>query len=220
MIQNSKAGKFAAKSGTKTRAPYRETKRLKPEERRELIVKAAQSLLLSQGFSALTLRNAAEAADIRMATLQYYFPSREALFKQAFQDIVDSSWNDLIGKLNGIDSSEPEARLRCYVQSMCESSRNGPVVGCFVELWAAARVHDYAADIMRVYYDDAVIELAKLLRAANSSMTAQQSRQQAVLAMSMIEGLALFNQIDSKAGRRSRVALNRAVDSIMLMVIS
>lgn len=200
-----------------SRAPYRETKRLKPEQRRALIIEAAQSILLAEGFSALTLRNTAEAADIRMATLQYYFPSREALFKQAFQNMVDKSWNDLIAKLDRIDSAEPEARLRSYVKSMCETSRNGALVGCFVELWAAARVHDYAADIMRVYYDDAVIELAKLLRAANSSMSAQQSRQQAVLAMSMIEGLALFNQIDSKAGRRPRVSVNGAVDSILLL---
>lgn len=200
---------------SKKRAPYRETKRLKSEERRVLIIEAAQSLLLSQGFSALTLRNTAQAAEIRMATLQYYFPSREALFKQAFQDIVDNAWNDVMDNLDRIGSSEAEARLRCYVKSMCEASRNGPLVGCFVELWAAARVHDYAADIMRVYYDDAVVELAKLLKAVNSSMTTQQSRQQAVLTMSMIEGLALFNQIDGKAKRRSRVPIDRAVESIM-----
>ncbi|MGI9284489.1 MAG: TetR/AcrR family transcriptional regulator [Pseudomonadales bacterium] len=188
---------------------------MKPEVRRALIIEAAQSLLLSQGFSALTLRNTAEAAEIRMATLQYYFPSREALFKQAFQDIVDNAWNDVMDKIDRIDSSEPEARLRCYVKSMCDASRNGPLVGCFIELWAAARVHDYAADIMRVYYDDAVVELAKLLKAVNSSTTTKQSQQQAVLTMSMIEGLALFNQIDSKAKRRSRVPIDRAVESIM-----
>lgn len=205
---------------TKKRAPYRETKRLKPQERRALIVQAAQSLLLSQGFSALTLRNAADAANIRMATLQYYFPTREALFKQAFQDIVDKAWNDVIGKLDSIHPSEPEARLRCYLKSMCDASRDGPLVGCFVELWAAARVHDYAADIMQVYYDDAVLELAKLLKAVKPSMTAQQSRQQAVLSMSMIEGLTLFNQIDSKAKRRSRVPVERAVASLMSLVVA
>ena len=62
------------------RTPYRDTKRLKAVERRALILRAAQSILLDEGFAALTMRNTAKAAEIRIATLQYYFVSREKLF--------------------------------------------------------------------------------------------------------------------------------------------
>jgi len=101
---------------------------------------------------------------------------------------------------------------------MCETSRNGPVVGCFIELWAAARVHDYAAEIMRTYYDDAVTLLAKLIRAARPAQSAKQSRQLAILAVSMIEGLTLFRQIDSQVNRRPSISTSHLQASILVLL--
>ena len=183
-----------------------------------MIIEAAQSILLSEGFSALTLRNVAEAAGIRMATLQYYFPSREQLFQSAFQEVVDKVWAEAVEQLDEVHASDPEVRLIGFLRSMCETSGNDPIVGCFIELWAAARVHDYAADIMRTYYDDAVALLAELIREARPAHSAKQSRQLAILAISMIEGLTLFNQIDSQANRRPGISVSHLHASILLML--
>ena len=121
-----------AKERRQHRAPYRETKRLKAPERRALIVQAAQSILLEQGFAALTVRSAAEAAEIRMATLQYYFPTREQLFEAAFQDVADRAWAEVIEKLSRSDTSGAEKRLREFVHAMCASSQNESLVGFFI----------------------------------------------------------------------------------------
>ncbi len=196
----------------------RATKRLKASERRALIIEAAQAILLAEGLSALTLRNVAEAAGIRMATLQYYFPSREQLFQHAFQETVDAVWTQAINQLDSTPASNTEERLIGFLRSMCETSRNEPMIGCFIELWAAARVHDYAADIMRTYYDDAVALLAQLIQEARPVHGAKQSHQLAVLIMSMIEGLSLFNQIDSQSNRRPRIAPVKMQESIMVLL--
>lgn len=205
----------AMKNGAKKLAPYRETKRLKAHERRFLIIEAAQAILLSQGFAALSLRNAADAADIRMATLQYYFPTRDDLFEAIFQNIVDRIWQEILDNLNGERNGDPEARLRQWVNGICNLSDNNEVVEVFTELWAVARVHGFAADIMQRYYADAINLMTRLTRAVRPDQSAQESRQRSILALSMIEGFSLFRQLDIRAGRRACVAGNRVSDTVI-----
>lgn len=186
-----------------TKAPYRETKRLKADQRRVVIQGAAQSILLQHGFSALTMRNAAEAAGIRMATLQYYYPSRAELFEAAFQSVVDGAWAEVMSGLEDIGDGKPEQRLRRFIAAMCASCQNEALASLFVELWAAARIHDYAADIMSAYYGEAVGFLAELIRSAKPRLSKQKSNKHATMAMAMIEGQILFVQMGRRAARSS-----------------
>lgn len=202
----------------KEKAPYRETKRLKAPQRRRLILNAAQSILLSQGFAALTLRNTAEAADIRLATLQYYFPNREQLFQSAFQDIAEQAWAELMEQLDKGVEGNPDRRLRDFLSGLCGTTANDPLAGAFTELWAAARTHDFASTIMHSYYAQAVTLLATLIRDANPTYKPKESKQRAVLIIAMLEGLTLFNQMDSRADRRPSVSQKQALASMLALV--
>ena len=201
----------------KKRAPYRDTKRLKAAERRALILRAAQTILFNEGFAALTMRNTAEAAEIRIATLQYYFVSREKLFAAAFKDIVNKAWTKVLSRLDQANESDAHSRLCFFVRAMCESSRNELLVGFFIELWATARVHQYAADIMAIYYKDAVNILGKLIHEARPEVGRQRSRQLATLAISLIEGHSLFNQMNQFA--KGKTSLSKGVLEKTIMVL-
>ena len=202
----------------KKRAPYRDTKRLRAAERRALILRAAQSILLNQGFAALTMRNTAEAAEIRIATLQYYFISREKLFEAAFKDIANKAWTKVLSRLDQANESDAHSRLYFFVRAMCESSRNELLVGFFIELWAAARVHQYAADIMAIYYKDVVAILGKLIHEARPEYGRKRSRQLATLAISLIEGHSLFNQMDQFAKRKNSLSTSTLEKTIMVLL--
>ena len=202
----------------KKRAPYRDTKRLKAAERRALILRAAQTILLNQGFAALTMRNTAEAAEIRIATLQYYFISREKLFEAAFKDIANKAWTKVLSRLDQANESDAHSRLYFFVRAMCESSRNELLVGFFIELWAAARVHQYAADIMAIYYKDVVAILGKLIHEARPEYGRKRSRQLATLAISLIEGHSLFNQMDQFAKRKNSLSTSTLEKTIMVLL--
>ena len=202
----------------KKRTPYRDTKRLKAVERRALILRAAQSILLDEGFAALTMRNTAEAAEIRIATLQYYFASREKLFEAAFKDIANKAWTKVMSRLDQANELDPQSRLCFFVRAMCESSRNESLVGFFIELWAAARVHQYAADIMAIYYKDAVTILGKLIHEAKPEFERQRSRQLATLAISLIEGHSLFNQMEQFAKRKTNISISTLEKTIMVLL--
>ena len=202
----------------KKRAPYRDTKRLRAAERRALILRAAQTILLNEGFAALTMRNTAEAAEIRIATLQYYFISREKLFEAAFKDIANKAWTKVLSRLDQANESDAHSRLYFFVRAMCESSRNELLVGFFIELWAAARVHQYAADIMAIYYKDAVNILGKLIHEARPEVGRKRSRQLATLAISLIEGHSLFNQMDQFAKRKNSLSTSTLEKTIMVLL--
>ena len=202
----------------KKRTPYRDTKRLKAVERRALILRAAQSILLDEGFAALTMRNTAEAAEIRIATLQYYFVSREKLFEAAFKDIANKAWTKVMSRLDQANELDPQSRLCFFVRAMCESSRNESLVGFFIELWAAARVHQYAADIMAIYYKDAVTILGKLIHEARPEFERQRSRQLATLAISLIEGHSLFNQMGQFVKRKTNISISTLEKTIMVLL--
>ena len=202
----------------KKRAPYRDTKRLKATERRALILRAAQSILLNEGFAALTMRNTAEAAEIRIATLQYYFVSREELFEAAFKDIANKAWTKVMLRLDQANESDAQSRLCFFVRAMCESSRNESLVGFFIELWAAARVHQYAADIMAIYYKDVVAILGKLIHEARPEVGRQRCRQLATLAISLIEGHSLFNQMNQFAKGKTGLSNGALEKTIMVLL--
>ena len=164
------------------------------------------------------MRNTAEAAEIRIATLQYYFVSREKLFEAAFKDIANKAWIKVMSRLDQANELDPQSRLCFFVRAMCESSRNESLVGFFIELWAAARVHQYAADIMAIYYKDAVTILGKLIHEARPEFERQRSRQLATLAISLIEGHSLFNQMEQFAKRKTSLSISTLEKTIMVLL--
>ena len=55
----------------------------------------------------------AEAAGIRMATLQRCFPNREDLFPRAFQDIADKAWAEMMAGIDQQSGVVDSQKLRC-----------------------------------------------------------------------------------------------------------
>lgn len=63
----------------KSRPDMQARTRLKPEERRRLIVEAAFDAIAQEGFEGLRTRDIAEAVRINSATLHHYFPTKQDL---------------------------------------------------------------------------------------------------------------------------------------------
>ncbi|MDA7585397.1 TetR/AcrR family transcriptional regulator [Luminiphilus sp.] len=181
-------------------------------------MEAAATILLEKGFSALTVRNTSEVAGIRMATLQYYFPSRQHLFEAAFGNVVDKAWAEMMNTADQHGTVDAKDHLQQFVEAMCDSTFNSPLVGFFIELWAAARVHAYAAEIMVNYYEEAIVVFTKLIRAAHPKHSVQKSRRLATLALSIIEGQTVFNQMDALTPKPMGIPITVVVDTIMGLI--
>jgi AcrR family transcriptional regulator len=73
------------------KAKLRRTKaeRWPPEQRRRQLIRIASRLIAERGMDGLRTRDIAAAAKINIATLHYYFPTKEALVQAVVADLID-----------------------------------------------------------------------------------------------------------------------------------
>ena len=67
---------------------------------RETILNAAHACLVEVGFEHITTRRIAEAAGVNIATLHYYFGSKEALLTEAVKAGILASQRSLLGAID------------------------------------------------------------------------------------------------------------------------
>src|SRR5690606_24040966 len=67
------------------RMPSPRTSRLPPRsDRQQAILRAAEQQFAQRGFNAVTIRQIADAADVPLALVGYYFNHKEGLFRAIF----------------------------------------------------------------------------------------------------------------------------------------
>lgn len=59
------------------------------DERKLLITQYAKELILERGVEAVSMQDIAQKAELSKATLYLYFPSKEAIFEQMFNEAVE-----------------------------------------------------------------------------------------------------------------------------------
>ena len=199
------------------RAAYRQTQRLKPEERRRLILAVARNVILERGFAGLTLRAVADRAEIRLATLQYYFRTSDKLFRAAFRDAADTAWKRLVTDLPSGRATDPVRHLQRVLQGLYDTTKESEISGFFVELWAQARVDDFASNLMREYYSEAIEHLAGLIASCEPDLKGAEARRRATLVMASVEGFTVLNVINEASPSRTSLSPARAVRNLLAL---
>lgn len=74
------------------------------DERKSLITQYAKELILERGVEAVSMQDIAQKAELSKATLYLYFPSKEAIFEQMFNEAVDYFCEYVEPKLNAATS--------------------------------------------------------------------------------------------------------------------
>lgn len=79
-----------------------------PTYRKQLLAQCFD-LFAQRGYSALTMRQVAEALDVSTGTLYHYFPTKEALFQQLVEEVTQQTIFEAIAQVQ--QHTELEARL-------------------------------------------------------------------------------------------------------------
>lgn len=79
-----------------------------PAYRKQLLA-LCFDLFAQRGYSALTMRQIAEALEISTGALYHYFPTKEALFQQLVEEVTQQTVFEAIAQIQ--QHSDPEARL-------------------------------------------------------------------------------------------------------------
>ena len=170
-------------------------------------------MILRHGFGGLTLRAIADEADIRLATLQYYFPNKAMLFEAVIEAVAEAAWEKMIGALDSQPNATADERLRNFLGALFDTSQDSDLAGLFMELWLLARLDPFATDTMQRYYDEAIGLLGDLIGACLPKLNRRSCRERAVLALATVDGLTVLNSSDGQIGQlRKSVAVDTLVN--------
>src|SRR2546425_4614752 len=97
------------------------------EKRRQELVKAAFNLLAEHGFEGLRTRDVAAEVGVNIATLHYYFPTKEALIGGVLEHAMTRFRSTLAP--HGSPSTQLRNHLRSVRKLMAEEPELGIVMG-------------------------------------------------------------------------------------------
>ncbi len=201
------------------KARYRNTKRMKAEDRKELILESARAIIIEEGFAMFSSRYVAERCGIRPATLQYYFKTTEDLFRATF-DYAMNLESIRVHKLIGEVGSDPKENLRALLRGHIRANAQPDTVGFFYQLWAKANLDDFASLLMGEFYTKLCGQLALLLMEYNTSLTRRDANARAGMIMAFLEGSIMFTSPNSmRSTKKFKFTEKMMVDTILYLAL-
>ena len=129
------------------------TKAKNRHEKEPIILKAAESVFAEYGFRGATTSMIAERAKIPKANLHYYFPTKQALYRQ----VVDNIFNIWLQAADSFDDcDDPVEALTRYIEKKMDISRENPMGS---KVWAneiirrAPVIQDYLETTLKEWTD-------------------------------------------------------------------
>lgn len=130
----------------------------KPTSKREgvrretlaLILATAERIFAEHGFKGATMQAIADEAKLPKANLHYYFPTKQALYRQ----VVERIFNIWLDAAESFDTTAtPEEALTTYIRKKMEISRSHPYGS---KVWANEVIH--GAPIIHDYLETTLTE--------------------------------------------------------------
>ena len=127
--------------------PGQKERRLAREKR---ILEAAQKVFAEAGFGGATMQLIADMAGLPKANLHYYFPTKEALYRQ----VVENIFQIWLRAADVFDSADgPAEAIAAYIDAKMEISRRHPAGS---KVWASEVMH--GAPVIQDYLEHTLTE--------------------------------------------------------------
>ena len=97
------------------------------EEQQAVLVRVAFELIAERGFEGLRTRDIAARAGLNIATLHYYYPTKEDLIRAVVEAAVDQFRSEESHQ-EGTPPAEPLTRLRAFLQSRQRAMIENPAL--------------------------------------------------------------------------------------------
>jgi len=186
--------------------------REKGQRRVEEILDIATNLIIEDGYGPVTMRSIADAADIRLSNLQYYFGTKEDLLAALLQRTIEA-YQAALEAASRRSRGSPQARLRQIVEYLLRDQETKASCQIFWEMWALAGRDPAIAKIMDHYYDHYLEEIASAIVQISPGISRRRARRQAGLIVALIEGASLLRGY-GKPKRSVLAGFERAIEEL------
>lgn len=161
------------------------------QEGLERILKAALSLLIEHGSSALTLRRIAAECGLKAGNLAYYFASKEELIRELLDAII-SSYEAAFETIYQAPEATADERFGQLVVFLLEDSNSKATTRIFPELWAMSNHDPFVRDRVEEMYRRARVVLIDLIAEINPALPADERETVALFISASMEGIGFF----------------------------
>lgn len=120
------------------------------QENEKLILEAAEKVFAEAGYGGATMQLIADVAGLPKANLHYYFPTKEALYRQVVQNIFQI-WLQAADVFDA--ASGPAEGLGAYIDAKMEISRRHPAGS---KVWASEVMH--RAPVIQDYLETTLVD--------------------------------------------------------------
>ena len=136
--------------------------------RREAILDAAEALCAQRGLDAVSIRNIADAAAVKLSLVTYHFPSKDQLFAEVLSrrsEVLSSARRDKLNAMRTEDGFDLPTLVDCYTRPMLDMSLMDDIGWRnYVHLIAqVAQSYKYSESTADLYADTATIFVDALM---------------------------------------------------------
>ncbi len=156
-----------------------------------LILLAAEKLITDQGYHNFSLRKIAEAANITLGNLQYYFPNKDNLIKAMLDNCIQRYLNQFEA-LRHEAEQDPETQFKAIIKVVISDLNKKTTTYFFPEVWSLANHNDHADEFMDQMYERYRLTLIDVMRQLNPALDEEQLRRLALFVTASMEGHTMF----------------------------
>jgi AcrR family transcriptional regulator len=187
---------------------------------RERLLEAAIECLQTKGYARTTARDLVEASDTNLASIGYYFDSKEHLLNVAVTEAFQRWLKPLVALAAEPGPATPLERLgRTLAGVMGTLEENRPLITACLEAWAQlARSEDLRAEML-LSYEDFRMVIAATARDAFEEIGSPQvdADSLAVLIIALFDGLLVQWQLDPRGSPSAAQVIEAAQGAVVAL---
>lgn len=180
---------------------------------------------MNRGYAHFSMRNVAAEAGMRLANVQYYFPTRSDLVRALMQDTQEhylAAYRECLIKA----PPDRHERFKAFLEfNLCDVA-NPETRRFFTQMWALLdTLEAEAGQLLNEFYEMDIAALSERVAELDPDCPAAEVRRRATLLAAMIEGLVIvrgahsanpaeINRLTARARAAAmQIALGRALES-------
>lgn len=171
--------------------PPREGGYAKGHETREHILQAALSLLVEEGYQAMSMRRVAAACGMKLGNLTYHFASREDLIRGLLDSVI-RAYEIEFAAIVHMPGTPPEERLAEICGLILEDIRTKKTTRVFPELWALSNHDPFVFERVQETYARARAPLVEIVGEMRPDLAGHQRQDLALFISASMEGMTIF----------------------------
>lgn len=194
--------------------------RRRDRSHRERLLEAAIECLQTKGYARTTARDLVDASDTNLASIGYYFGSKEQLLNVAVTEAFQRWLKPLVALAAEPGPATPLERLgRTLAGVMATLEENRPLVTACLEAWAQLARSDHLRAEMLGSYEDFRAAIAATTREAFAEIgsTDVDADSLAVLIIALFDGLLVQWQLDSSRSPSAAQLIGAAQGAVVAL---